>query len=165
MDMTSQAFWYFKMSTLENNTPSEMSISRKTNRFLKFCQSAYLVLLIKQHTCKVSTLRRHKQKRPLSYSNFSHQTQHPLYKLEVGSRNHHKTLIYSLPVIKVEVLKGGSLFTTSLQVHGFFVPRGITERNFMVGQPHMLIALNFCILVEKMLTEDCLIKVLPIEEV
>ena len=88
----------------------------------------------------------------MSYFNFSHQTQHPLYKLEVGSRNDHK--IYSCMQSKLRVLKGGSLLTTSLQVHGFFVPRGIIGRTFMVGQSHiMLIALNFCILAENMLTE------------
>ena len=63
MDMTPQAFQHFKLSTLESNTLFEMSICRKTNRFLEFYQNAYLVLLIKQHTCKVSTLRLHKQKK------------------------------------------------------------------------------------------------------
>ena len=51
-----------KLYTLKNNTFFEMSISKKTNKFLDFFQSAYVVLLIKQHTCKVSTLRLHIQK-------------------------------------------------------------------------------------------------------
>ena len=52
----------YKMSTLENNTLFETSISRKTNKFLEFFQRAYVVLLIKQHTCKVSTLGLYEQK-------------------------------------------------------------------------------------------------------
>ena len=41
-----------------------MSISRKTNKFLKFFQIAYVVLLIKQHTCaKSAHLNFHKQKK------------------------------------------------------------------------------------------------------
>ena len=40
----------------------EMSLSRKTNKILEIFQSVYVVLLIKQHTCKVTTLRLHIQK-------------------------------------------------------------------------------------------------------
>ena len=35
--------------------------SRKTNKLLEFFQRAHIILLIKQHTCKVSTLRLHKK--------------------------------------------------------------------------------------------------------
>ena len=40
----------------------EMLIVSKTKKFLEFFQSAYVVLLIKQHACIVSTLTLHKQK-------------------------------------------------------------------------------------------------------
>ena len=85
--MTPQAFQYFKMSTLENNTLFEMSISRKTNRFLEFCQSAYLVL-IKQHTCKVSTLRLHKQKTIELFQFFTSNSTFPL----TGNKNIYRPL-------------------------------------------------------------------------
>ena len=39
-----------------------MSIYRKTNKILEFFQSVHVVLLIKQHTCKVSTPKLHTQK-------------------------------------------------------------------------------------------------------
>ena len=59
-----------------------MSISRKTNRFFKFCQSAYLLLLIKQHTCKVSTLRLQKQKSQWAISVFHIKLNIPFMLLE-----------------------------------------------------------------------------------
>ena len=50
----------YKPSTLQNNTLFEISISRKTRKFLELFQSTYVLLLIKQDTRKVSTLRLHK---------------------------------------------------------------------------------------------------------
>ena len=69
----------YKSSTLKNNTFFEMSISRKTNKILELFQSAYVVLLIKKHTCKVHL--DFIYKKLLIYFDFSYQTQHPLYEV------------------------------------------------------------------------------------
>ena len=49
----------YKSSTLKNNNFFEMSISRKTDKFLEFFWCAYVVLLIKQHKSIVNTLSLH----------------------------------------------------------------------------------------------------------
>ena len=55
----------YKPSTFENNTFFEISISRKASKFLEFFQNqiVYVVLLIKQHACKVSTPRLYRQEK------------------------------------------------------------------------------------------------------
>ena len=61
--------------------------SRKTNKFLELFKSSYVVLLIKQHRCKVSTLRLHMQKtidifkffRSNSTSPFQHPDRHIIF--------------------------------------------------------------------------------------
>ena len=78
MAVNRQAFWDIKCPHSRTIHFFEMSISRKTSKFLEFFQSAYVVLLMKQHTYKVSTDLDFINKIPLSYLNFSHQTQHPL---------------------------------------------------------------------------------------
>ena len=53
---------FYNPYTLKNSTLFEMSISKKTNWLLEFCQSTYVVLLIKQDTWKLAHFRPHKQK-------------------------------------------------------------------------------------------------------
>ena len=69
----------YKSSTLQNNTFFEMSVFGKSNTILEFFQSAYVILLIKQHTCKVSTLRLHIQKTIELFRFFTSSSTSPFY--------------------------------------------------------------------------------------